>query len=53
MNKKFLLSILTVLFSLSLMACQGDEASDGKHRVKKPFMWQRLNQLIAMKCGQS
>ena len=27
MNKKFLLSILTVLFSLSLMACQGDEAS--------------------------
>ena len=35
MNKKFLLSILTVLFSLSLMACQGDEASDGKASGKE------------------
>ena len=35
MNKKFLLSILTVLFSVSLMACQSNEASDGKASGKE------------------
>ena len=35
MNKKFLLSILTVLFSVSLMACQDNEASDGKASGKE------------------